>query len=64
MRGNEQDTGSRDPCAQDDSPPEDPEPEEGNTVIELINGVPYIYEQNAENEAKMAKIRDRPTESS
>ena len=50
MRGNGQDTGSRDPCGQDDGPPEDPEPEDGDTVIELIDGVPYIYEQNAENE--------------
>jgi hypothetical protein len=64
MRGNGHDTGKTDPAGQDDGPPEDPEPEEGDTVIELIDGVPYIYEQNAENEAKMAKIRDHPTESS
>ena len=25
-----------------DAPPEDPEPEPGDTVIELINGVPHI----------------------
>jgi hypothetical protein len=64
MRGKRQDTGSTTPCGQADSPPDDLEPEEGDTVIELINGVPYIYEQNAENEARMAKVRDHPTETS
>ena len=54
MRKSEPDTGSNDMPETDE--PED-EPVEGDQVIELVGGRPFIYEQNQDNERRMARIR-------
>jgi len=54
MRKSEPDTGSNDVPEPDE--PED-EPVEGDQVIELVGGRPFIYEQNQDNERRMARIR-------
>jgi hypothetical protein len=39
-----------------DTPPEDPEPEEGDRVIELRNGKPVIYTQPPKRDKNAKKI--------
>jgi hypothetical protein len=59
MRKSGQDTGNSVTPAQPepDAPPADGEPVEGDQVIELVGGRPFIYEQNDQNERRMAQIR-------
>jgi hypothetical protein len=41
-----------------DPPPEDPEPEVGDTVIELRDGKPFIYTYGAGDDLDAAGPRD------
>lgn len=40
-----------------DELPVDEEAAEGDTVIELVGGRPFIYDKTAQNERDMAKLR-------
>jgi hypothetical protein len=56
MPKSQRDTGASEP-QEPQSQEQEPEPGEGDTIIEMVDGHPYIYENNAANRAKMAKVR-------
>lgn len=61
MRRSGPDTGSSGMPVQDepDLHPVDDEPYDGDTVVDMVGGKPFIYEQNDDNERLMQKLRGR-----
>jgi len=56
MRKRQQDIGPSGQSEPADSA-ESPSADDGDTVIELVDGIPYIYEKGAVNEAVMERKR-------